>query len=72
MPDYVIVDGDTAVNAIVAESKEAAEEATGLSVIEPVNYEPWIGWTKVNGEWVNPNPLPPPNPDSPTYLDRTV
>lgn len=62
MPEYVIVDSnDNIVNVIIAESKEAAEELTGLTAIEAVNQEPWIGWVKVDGVWVNPNPIIPPD-----------
>lgn len=62
MANFAIIDGDTVVNVIVADSQEIAEEVTGLSVVE-TEGEPWIGWTLIDGGWVAP-PLPPaPEPD---------
>lgn len=60
MPNFAIHDGSTVVNVIVADSKEIAEEVTGLSAVE-ADGEPWIGWTLVDGVWTAP-PQPEPEP----------
>ena len=62
MSNFAIIDGDTVVNVIVADSREIAEEVTGLSAVE-TDGEPWIGWTLIDGEWVAPPPPPAPEPD---------
>lgn len=78
MPNYAIHDGSKVVNVIIADSKNIAEEITGLNAIETAG-EPWIDWTfEVEGwrpprpfnswnwdgnEWVAPIPMP--NEDGP-------
>lgn len=55
MADWLIHDGRTIVNAIVADSQEIAEEVTGLQAMPaPEDGRPWIGWTLVDGEWTAP------------------
>lgn len=58
MPNFAIHDGSTVVNVIVADSKEIAEEVTGMSALE-TEGEPWIGWTLTDGVWTAP-PAPAP------------
>lgn len=53
MANYAIIENDTVTNVIVADSKEIAEEVTGLEAIEVTN-EPWVGWQRVDGEWIDP------------------
>lgn len=61
MPNFAINDGNTVVNVIVADSKEIAEEVTGLLAVE-TDGEPWTGWTLIDGEWVAPALPPEPEP----------
>ena len=56
MPNYAIIQDNTVVNVIVAESKEIAEAVTGLSATE-TNGEPWMAWELVDGVWVDPYKL---------------
>lgn len=56
MANYAIIENDVVINVIVAESKEIAEEVTGLEVVETIG-QPWAGWQRVDGEWVDPNPV---------------
>jgi hypothetical protein len=58
MANYFIYDGTSIVNFILADTKEIAEEVTGMTVIldsdapEGMN----IGWKLIDGLWINPNP----------------
>lgn len=64
MADWLIHDGSMIVNAIVADSQEIAEEVTGLQAFPaPEDGVPWIGWTLLDGEWVEPAPPPQPEPE---------
>lgn len=54
MPDFAIHDGAVVHNVIVCESKELAEELTGMQAVE-TDGVPWIGWTLIDGEWVAPS-----------------
>jgi hypothetical protein len=56
MPSYFISNGSQIVNFILADTKEIAEEVTGLSAIE---YESSpegmnIGWILIDGVWSAP------------------
>lgn len=62
MANFAIIDSNTVVNVIVADSQEIAAAVTGLSVIETEGV-PWIDWTLVDGEWVAPSPPPAPEPE---------
>jgi hypothetical protein len=56
MTGWLIYDGHTIVNAIVAESQEIAESVTGLSAMQAsADGVPWIGWTLVDDKWVAPS-----------------
>lgn len=61
MPNYAIHDGATVHNVIVCDTQGLAEELTGMQAVETEGV-PWIGWTLVDGEWVDPN-VPEPEPD---------
>jgi hypothetical protein len=56
MANYAIIENDVVTNVIVAESKEIAEEVTGAEAIETAG-QPWTGWTRVDGEWIDPTPV---------------
>ena len=56
MANYAIIENDVVTNVIVAESKEIAEEVTGLEAIETTG-QPWVGWTRVDGEFIDPTPV---------------
>ena len=53
MANFAIHDGTLVYNVIVADSKEAAEELTGLQAIE-TDGTPWVDWVFVDGQWVAP------------------
>lgn len=53
MFNFAIYQNDTILNVIVADSKEAAEQATGMNAIK-TEGSPWIGWVKQGDTWVNP------------------
>lgn len=55
MANYAIVDNDTVINLIVAESLEDAESVSGHEAVEPVDGVPGIGWVRVDGVWTDPN-----------------
>lgn len=57
MANYAISDGSKIINVIVAESKEVAEQATGMVAIE-TSGEPWIDWTLEVEGWRRPSPFP--------------
>jgi hypothetical protein len=50
MANYAVIQNNIVVNVIVADTKEIAEEATGLTCVEYTSENPaGIGWT-YNGE----------------------
>jgi hypothetical protein len=53
MANFAIIENDIVTNVIVAESKEIAEEVTGLEALETAG-QPWTGWQRVEGEWIDP------------------
>lgn len=53
MFNFAIYQDDTILNVIVADSKETAEQTTGMNAIE-TEGSPWIGWVKQGDIWVNP------------------
>lgn len=57
MPNYAISDGSKIINVIVADSKEIAEQVTGMTAIE-TSGEPWIDWTLEVEGWISPSPFP--------------
>ena len=58
MANYFISDGINIVNFILADTKEIAEQVTGLSAIldEEAPTGMNIGWQLVDGLWIDPNP----------------
>lgn len=57
--NYLIVQNNKVVNVIVADTKEIAEEVTGLEAIAVTGSEPWIGWTRSGNVWIKPEPVEP-------------
>lgn len=57
MKNFAVIEDDIIINVIVANSQKDAEEATGLQVIESIEYKPWIHWKLENNEWVAPQPF---------------
>lgn len=56
MPSYFISNGSQIINFILADTKEIAEEVTGMSAIEFENAPEGmnIGWILDNGVWIAP------------------
>jgi hypothetical protein len=56
MKNYLIIRNDEVINVIVADSKESAELVYPIyEIIESTDSEPWIGWKRENGTWINPS-----------------
>lgn len=53
---YAIIENDKVVNVILADSQEIAEQATGLEALETTG-EPWLDWVRIDGQWVEPQPI---------------
>jgi len=65
MANYAIYKDTVITNVVLAESKEIVETLTGMNAIE-TEGSPWIGWTLVNDEWVDPTPIvEEPAPETP-------
>lgn len=58
MPIYGIIEENTITNTIVAESKEIAESVTGNLVILLDGTEMGINWSKIDNDWMPPQPYP--------------
>lgn len=54
MANYLIIDNDTVINVIVADTIEIATEVTGKEAIESFGPTPWIDWKRVDGVWIEP------------------
>lgn len=63
MAEYAVIKNDLVENVIVAESMEVAVllSEDGVEIVESINGEPGMGWSRVNGVWVNPIPTVPPD-----------
>lgn len=59
MANFAVIENETVTNVIVADTIKIAEEVTGLECVE-TNGKPWIGSTRVDGEWVAPKPATDP------------
>ena len=53
MKRYAVIENDLVVNVIAADTLTIAKKATGLECVE-TDGSPWIGWTRVDDEWVAP------------------
>jgi len=62
MSTYLVIQDNKVINAVVwdGESDWTAPEGT---TVEIATNGVGIGWTRVAGEWVAPEPLPAPTPD---------
>lgn len=59
MATYLMMNGDTVINLIVADDKDATEKALRCVLIEQDPQNPvGIGWRLVNGEWIQPQEEP--------------
>lgn len=57
MSNWLIHNENIIINAIVADSKEIAEEATGYKAFPASeDAKPWINWIKYNDSWIPPKP----------------
>lgn len=54
--NYAIIKDNKVINVIVADSKEIAEEVTGLEAVETTG-QPWVNWARIDGQWVEPEPI---------------
>lgn len=54
--NYAIIKDNKVINVIVSDSKEIAEEVTGLEAVETTG-QPWIDWARIDGQWVEPQPI---------------
>lgn len=57
---FEIYNGETLVNIIVAESKELAEQLTGLTAVRSMPSQPYKGWVfnDLKQMWEAPSPQP--------------
>ena len=53
MKNYAVIENETVVNVIAAENVKIAEKVTEKECVE-CDGSFWIGWTRVDGEWVAP------------------
>jgi hypothetical protein len=56
--NFAVIENDKVINVIVADTIEIAEEVTLLECIE-CDGSFWIDWVRIDGQWVNPNEIPP-------------
>jgi hypothetical protein len=54
MANYAIVKNNIIENVIIADTKEIALEVTDAEEVIETTGQPWIGWTRVDGEWIDP------------------
>lgn len=57
MPNYILHDGKTVINACVADNIDIVKQLTDLNVMQS-DGEPWIGWTLEEEGWRPPPPYP--------------
>ena len=51
--NYAVIENDQVTNVIVAESLKVAKEVTGKECVE-CDGSFWIGWTRLDKEWIAP------------------
>lgn len=55
MANYAVIDNNIVINIIVADTKEIAEEVTGLTCVEYTDENPaGIGWTYDGENFISP------------------
>jgi hypothetical protein len=55
--NYAVVKDETIINVIVADDAETALTYGGGTEVLETTGAPWIGWVRVDGEWIDPNVL---------------
>lgn len=56
MPNFAVLDGELVINVIVADSKEAAEEITGMTCVESISERAEPGGTYSGGVFFRKKP----------------
>jgi hypothetical protein len=57
MAKYAIINNEKIDNVIVADDAETALTYGGGTEVLETTGEPWIGWVRVDGNWIDPNNL---------------
>jgi hypothetical protein len=57
MANFAIIQGNIISNVIVADDAETALKYGGSTEVLETTGEPWIGWVRVDGEWIDPDAL---------------
>jgi hypothetical protein len=57
MANYAIVKNEEVINVIVAKDAKTALKYGGGSEVLETTGTPWIGWIRVNDEWVEPTSI---------------
>jgi len=55
MSNFAVIKDETIINVIVADNAETALKYGGGTEVLETTGTPWIGWVRVNDEWINPN-----------------
>ena len=58
MPNFAVLDGESVVNVIVADSKDIAEELTGKNCVEATTVKAQVGGKYSEGNFIEPKPYP--------------
>jgi hypothetical protein len=58
MPNFAVLDGESVINIIVADSKEIAESLTGKDCVEATSVKAQVGGTYSEGNFIEPKPYP--------------
>jgi hypothetical protein len=54
MNNFAVIKDETIINVIVADNAETALKYGGGTEVLETTGQPWIGWTLVDGEWIDP------------------
>jgi hypothetical protein len=57
MLNYAVIKNESVANVIVADDAETALKYGGGTEVLETTGEPWIGWVRVDGVWIDPNAL---------------
>ena len=58
MPNFAVLNEESVINIIVADSKEIAEELMGKSCVEATSIKAQVGGTYSNENFILPKPFP--------------
>jgi hypothetical protein len=61
--NYAIIENNKVINVIVADTLKIAKEVIDKEFVE-CDGSFWIDWTRVDGEWIAPEPAPMAEVDS--------